>query len=122
MDEMKEAFRQLVRAWTKTNKVLGAYVEAGLDSNMLFWVCGEIEQTLCILTGEADLDLEKTVTHAALTAPILSEDRRVKMLEAAYMEHHPAQPAPVIVRPDAIRNSVKQTGGYLHETPEGGWV
>ena len=83
--------------------------------------CGEIEESICILVGEADKDLEETVTHLALTAPFIKEDRRVEMLMAQYRENHPEMPAPHFYSREEMRNCMKQYGGYLYETPEGGW-
>ena len=121
MDDMRDALLRLVRAWIRTNKVLDAYINAELDSNLLFQTCGEIEETISILVGEREKDLNETVTHTALTAPVLSEDRRVEMLMAQYKESHPDMPAPHFVTREQIRKSVNKNGGYLCETPEGGW-
>jgi len=120
MDDMRDALLRLVRAWTRTNTVLEAYIKVNLDSNMLFQTCGEIEESISILVGEAEKDLEDTVTHVALTAPILTEERRVEMLMAKYRENHPEMPAPHFFDRNDMRNSVKQNGGYLYETPKGG--
>lgn len=121
MDEMRDALLRLVRAWTRTNKVLDAYIKTGLDSNMLFHICGEIEETISILVGEREKDLEDSVTHTALTAPVLSEKRRVEMLMNQYEEAHPDMPAPRLMTREQMKQSVKKNGGYLCETPEGGW-
>ena len=121
MSEMRDALLRLIRAWTRSNTLLEAYTKANLDSNMLFQTCGEIEEAICILVGEADEDLENSVTHTALTAPVLSEDRRVSMLIGKYEESHPAMPAPHLYSRDDMRKNVKKNGGYLYETPEGGW-
>lgn len=117
---MRDALLRLVRAWTKTNTMLGSYLKVNLDSNPLFQTCGEIEESISILVGEADKDLEETVTHVALTAPIIKEDRRVDMLMAQYRESHPEMPAPRFFSRDEMRKSVKQNGGYLYDAPEGG--
>ena len=87
MNGMKDALLRMVRAWTRTNKVLEAYKRAGMDSSVLFRVCAEIEEAICILVGEAEMDLEETVTHMVLTVPYLTEDRRVSILLSKYKEN-----------------------------------
>ena len=84
MNGMRDALLRLVRAWTRTNKVLEAYKRAGMDSSVLFRVCAEIEEAICILVGEAEKDLEETVTHMVLTVQYLTEERRVSILMSKY--------------------------------------
>lgn len=120
MSEMRDALLRLVRAWIRTNRVLEAYIKVNVDSNLLFQTCGEIEEAICLLVGEAEKDLEESVTHVALTAPFISDDRRVEILMGKYRENHPVMPAPFFFSRDEMRESVKQNGGYLYEAPEGG--
>ena len=122
MDEMRDALLRLVRAWVRTNTVLDAYMKTAGGNNMLEKTCGDMEEAICILLGERDKELEETVTHTALTAPYLSEERRVKMLMAKYEANHPAMPMPSVFEREDMKKSVKKNGGYLHETPEGGWA
>lgn len=134
MNEMKDALLRLVRSWTKTNKALESFVNVGMDSNLLFQVCGEIEEAICILVGEADKDLEDTVTHTALTAPILTEDRRVYLLMAIREKNMNTDSKPrKFMTPEEMKNMVVKNGGYLsgigfvppkdvEETPEGEWT
>lgn len=121
MEEMRDALLRLVRAWTRAHTVLEAYVKVNMDSNMLFQTCAEIEESITFLLGEADKDLEDTVTHIALTAPYLEEDRRVSIMMSKYTANHPAMPAPILFERKDMRKSVKENGGYMRESLEGGW-
>lgn len=120
MEGLRDALLRMVRAWTRANTVLESYIKVNMDSNMLFQTCAEIEESITFLLGEADKDLEDTVTHAALTAPYLDEDRRVSILMYGYRTNHPEMPAPIFFERKDMRKSVKENGGYLYENPEGG--
>ena len=121
MDGMRDALLRLVRAYTETNEMLEAYVKAGLESNKLFDICSRNCEAIEIFIGEPDADLESSVTHLALTVPLLNEEQRVDVLMHGYNVNHPNQPAPQIMETGAMRESVRQNGGYLYETPEGDW-
>lgn len=126
MGYLRDALLRLVRAWMNTNKMLDAYVKAGLDNNALFQVCGEIGEAICILIGEADADWEESKTYITLTAPYLTEERRVEMLMGVY-EQNVMQPAPRLFTREEMMENVKKNGGYMQEwvdrkSPEGGWA
>lgn len=128
MGEIRDALLRLIRAWTGTDRMLNAYVKAGLDDNMLFQAKGQIGEAICILIGEADADWETSKTYITLTAPYLTEERRLEMLMGVYEKNHydcpdfePKQPKPNVCTTAEIFKMFNENGGYLHETPEGGW-
>ena len=120
---------RLVQSWTRTNEILEAYNKAGMKNDLLFRVCGEIEEAICILVGEGGEDLEKTTTHIALTSPIISEERRVKLLMSRFRVSYPGAPALLAFSDEPMEEIVRKNGGYCpatgyvapRETPEGEW-
>lgn len=120
MDEFRDAMLRLIRSWTGADRMLKAYVNAGLDDNMLFQVCGQIGEAICILVGDADADWETSDVHAALISPYLSEERRLEIMMGIFEKNMVKQPAPHLFSREEMRNCVKRNGGYLYETPKGG--
>lgn len=125
--ETRDALLRLIRAWTKANETLQAYVKVNLDDNALFQVCGHIGEAICILIGEADADWEESKTFITLTAPYLTEERRLEMLMGVYEQNHVQQPAPHLFSREEMKDCVKKNGGYMQEwvdrkSPEGGWA
>ena len=114
MNGMRDALLRMVRAWTRSNKVMEACRKAEMDCHILFRVCGEIEEAICILVGESEMDLEETITHTALSAPYLTEERRIAMLMAKYRESHPELPSPQFMDRD---ESPEETGLYAGYRP-----
>lgn len=124
MENTREILRRLVRAWRNLDQMMSAYVKANLDSNKLFQTMGQISEAICILIGEEEKDWEETATYKVLYAPILLEERRVEILMGVYRKNHPeqvVQPKPQTFSREDMRKDFRQNGGYLRETPEGGW-
>lgn len=119
MDGIRYIVMKLVKAALSTKTIQEAYLTVGLNDNMLFDIYGNIIDALYKLTGEDTETLESSVTYLAITAPLLTEERRAEMLMAEYRKNHPEQPRPNTIEPDKMRNMVKQNGGYM--TPEGDW-
>lgn len=127
MGEIRDALLRLIRAWTGTKKMLDAYVKVGLDDNMIYQANGQIGEAICILVGEADADWETSRTCITLTAPYLTEERRLEMLMGVYEQNHVQQPAPHLFSREEMKDCVKKNGGYMQEwvdrkSPEGGWA
>ena len=122
MDRMKDALLRLVKAGLSTKKMQEAYLTVGLDDNRLFEIYGNILDAVYDLIGEHTNTFEESVTHLAMTAPILTDDRRAELLMIEYRKNHPDQPFPLTMEPEEARQLFKENGGYLlRETPEGDW-
>ena len=124
MNSVKDALLRLVRAGLSTKKMQEAYLTVGLDDNMLFVIYGNILDAIYALVGEHTETFEESVTHLVMTAPLLTDERRVEMLMAEHKKHFgvSAQPAPYITEPEEMKRMFQENGGYLlRETPEGDW-
>ena len=131
----KDALLRLVRAWIRTDKAIESYLKAEIKSNLLIRANGEIQEAISILVGEADVDLEDSVTNTALTAQFLTDERRVELLMAAYrknVEHKTSNGMDMKFRVVDMETMVRKNGGYSasigyvppktgEETPEGEW-
>ena len=120
MGEIRDALLRLIRAWTGTNRMLNAYVKAGLDDNLLFQAKGQIGEAICILIGEADADWETSKACITLTAPYLTEERRLEMLMGVYKENMEKQFAPHLFSREEMQECLKKNGGYCSSL-EGEW-
>ena len=118
MDEMKDVFLRLVKAGLETKKLQEAYANAGIDDNMLMDVYGNILEAIYALLGEHTEEFADSVTHIVMTAPILSDERRAKMLYAEFKKNN-CQPSPNVIEPAEMRKMFKANGGFM--TPEGDW-
>lgn len=121
MNNVKDALLRMVRAGRKAERMLDAYLEVGLNENTINEVYGHILDAIYNLIGEHTNDIESSVTHLAMTTPLLTDDRRVEILMAEYRKNIVDQPSPNTIEPDKMREMTKANGGYLYETPEGDW-
>lgn len=125
MEGMKDAFLRMVRAARKIDKLGDAYLKADVDNgNVLMDAYGDIADAIYCIVGEHTEDFESSVTYTALTAPILTDERRALILLAEYNKHHPEQPVvdmpkPNLISPESMRKMMERNGGYM--TPEGDW-
>jgi hypothetical protein len=120
MKNIKDALLRMVRAGRKAERMQDAYVQVGLNDNMIHEIYGQILDGIYCLIGENTKSFEKSITYLAMTTPLLTDERRVEMLYAEYRKNNPEQPAPITVEPNEFREMAKKNG-YLYETPEGDW-
>lgn len=118
MSEIRDALLRMIRAWQQTNRMLDAFIAAGLESKSLTVARDQIGEAVSIIIGEKDADWEDSVTYTALSAPILSEERRLKMLMAK-MEESYRMPGPHFFDREKMAESVKKNGGYLFDHEKG---
>ena len=124
MKNVKGTLSHFVRAAMKAKEMREHYARIGLDDDPPFQIWGEILDGIYVLIGEHTNEFEKSTTYITMTAPLLTEERRVEMLYGEYQKHFPdsvQQPAPHTFSRKDMRNAYKASGGYMVETPEGGW-
>ena len=119
MNNVKDALLRLVHAGLETKKMQEAYLTVGLDDNKLFDVYGSILDAIYNIVGEHTETFEESVTYISMTAPILTEERRWKMLVAEYAKRNPEQPQPYTFERKDMKELHEKNGGYM--TPEGDW-
>lgn len=131
MDEIREALACLVRAGMQARELDEKLRESGYGNTPYSLIYGEIADAIYKITGEHTEMLSHSVTHTALNAPLLCEERRVAILMHAYRENH-CQPRPHTFEtdPEEVRRIARKQGGYaghtsdgraIYETPEGDW-
>lgn len=121
MDEIRDALQNLIRAGMQARELDEKLRESGYGNTPYSLIYGEIADAIYAITGEHTEMFEHSVTHTALNAPLLCEERRVAILMHAYWENH-KQPAPHTFEPDETEKLARKNGGYIRETPEGDWT
>ena len=124
MDRIKDALLRLVKAGRTAKTMQEAFVTVGLKDNALFDIYGNILDAIYAIVGERTETFEESVTHLAMTAPILTDERRMELLYSEYKKNYgiASQPAPYITEPREMKELFEKNGGYLlRETPEGDW-
>jgi len=120
MTEIRDALLRMVRAAMKAKKMQEHYLKIGIDDQPWFEIWGDILDGIYHLIGERTDPFEESATYMVMHAPILSDERRAKMLYAEYKKHSPEQPRPNILQPGKFADMYKKSGGY--QTPEGDWT
>lgn len=120
MEGIRDALLRMVRAGRKAERMLDAYVEVGLNENTINEIYGQILDGIYCLIGEKTSDFENSITHLAMTAPLLTEERRTEMLYAEYRKNNPVQPKPNTIERDEMIGMHQKNGGYI--SPEGDWT
>lgn len=122
MKNVKDALLRMVSAGRKMERLMEAYVDVGLNDTMLHEAYGEIGEAIYDLVGEHTDEFAESVTYTALTAPILSNERRTEILFAEYKKNNGlvCQPSPVITERKEMKELYKKNGGYMFDSPEGG--
>ena len=121
MEGIRSAIARFVSAGMKAKHLHEQYLHNDLNVDPPFEIWGEILSGLYDLIGEETETFEESVTHLAMTAPLLSEERRVKMLYSRYLKIHPEQPKPITFETIDVQKMYRHNGGYMYETPEGDW-
>ena len=119
MKEIRDALLRMVRAGMKTKAMQEKYLEIGMDDQPWFDIWGDILDGIYFLIGEHTQTFEESTTYIVMDAPILSEERRVKMLYYEYEKNHPVQPKPHTYEVEELADMYRRNGGYM--TPEGDW-
>ena len=123
MKSIRDAILRMINAYDQIGIILDAYLKVGLDSNRLFFAQGEVEEAIYELLGEHTEELSQSNTHIVLTAPIMTNERKSEILYSVWKENNPQlcikQPKPNTMEPKAMRNILKNNGGYM--APEGDW-
>lgn len=120
MKEVRDALLRMVRAATKAKAMQEKYLEIGMDDQPWFDIWGEVLDAIYFLIGEHTQTFEESVTYIVMTAPILTDERRVKMLYAEYKKNFPDQPRPHTYEVEELADMYRRSGGYM--TPEGDWT
>jgi len=121
MDNICKVMEHMVNAGMEIQNLRGKFVRNDREKDPLFEAWGELLEAIYCLVGEHKEMFNDSATSIVMNAPILSNERRTKMLMSEYRKHHPEQPKPDTVEPDQMRDMVRQNGGYRYETPEGEW-
>lgn len=132
MTEIRDALLRMAKSYKMLDALLDAYVKVGLDSNTLFEAKAELTEAVYQLLGEHVDEFSESVTYAALNAPILTDERKAKILYSEWLRNHAwlnvmvEQPKPNTIEPNEMRNMIRKYGGYTKnktnwETPEGDW-
>lgn len=127
---MKDVLLRLVTGAMKIKRIQESYVDVGLDDSKIFDAWSDIADAISHLIGEDVDEFENSVTHLALTAPILTNERRTELLWSVCKKSHAK--APSFLNPDDMEKMVYANGGYsvtsgyvrpkaVAETPEGEW-
>jgi hypothetical protein len=120
MKHIEDAMKRMVRAALETKKMQEHYLSVGLDDSALFEIYGLILDAIYDLLGEHTDAFEEAVTSIVMSAPLLSEERRVKMLMAEWKRNNmPPLPSPTFVPKREMNELYQKNGGYM--TPEGDW-
>ena len=133
MNEVRDALLRMVRAYRKVGEILDVYVRIGLVSETLEDAQGEIAEAVYQLLGEHTEEFRDSVTSSVLTAPIMSDERKAKILYSEWAKKHTwindmakqpkqkaKQPKPNTIEPNEMRKLVRKNGGYM--SPEGDWT
>lgn len=120
MDEIRDALLRLVKAGRRIKRLQEAYLDVGLKDTPLLDSYGDICDAIYSLIGERTEEYKDCVTDIVMTAPFLTEERRVEMLMAEYRKNHGTMPRPNIMTPEDMKDMTRKNGGY--STPEGDWL
>lgn len=124
MNEIRDALLRMVKTAMFLKKMAEAYTTLGLDDNPHHEAFGDLVDAIYYIVGEHTEEFEKSVTWLAVTAPILTEERRAELLMSEYRKNHPegeTQPRPITCTTAELFKMFNENGGYMHETPEGDW-
>lgn len=124
MTEIRDALLRMVKTAMFLKKMAEAYTTLGLDDNPHHEAFGDLVDAIYYIVGEHTEEFEKSVTWLAVTAPILTEERRAELLMSEYRKNHPegeAQPRPITCTAAELFKIFNENGGYMRETPEGDW-
>lgn len=94
MQNIKDALLRGVEACRELLKLHEAMEYCGYPENPFWKNYGTIADLIYELIGEHTETFEESVTFLALTAPYLTNERRVEMLYATYKKNFPDQPGP----------------------------
>ena len=120
MEGIKDALLRLVKAARGAKELQESYAKVNLDDNPAFNIYADIADGIYCLIGEHTEKFEDSTTYAALTAPGLQDDIRVRILMSAYNRMHPEQPKPVIIDREKMKEQAAQGCGYM--APEGSLI
>lgn len=132
MDEIRDVLACLIRAGMQARELDKKLTDCGYGNTPYGVIYGEIAEAIYKLTGEHTEEFEHSVTHTALNAPLLCEERRTAILNHVYTQNH-SQPRPHTFEmdPSDAERLVRTQGGYVsyakdgrasYETPEGEWT
>jgi len=122
MNEIRDALSRLVKAAMRAKAMQEHYLKVGVDDQPWFEIWGDILDGIYALIGEHTETFEESVTSITMSAPIISQERRTKILFAEYKKNHMIQPKPHTYEVNQIADMYRQNGGYRYETPEGDWT
>ena len=124
MNEIRDAILRMVRSALSAKKMADAYLAIGWDDCKPHQIYGDLLDAIYSLIGETVDEFNLSITYVAMTAPFLSDERRVKLLMSEYEKNHKdvniEQPKPYFFSPEEMRKMKKNKDGY--QSPEGDWL
>lgn len=111
MQNIKDALLREVEAGRNLFNLHQAMDACGFADNPFWDNYAIVADGIYDLIGEHTETFEESVTHLALTAPFLTNERRTEMLYAEYKKNFPDQPSPVSYVGD-IQNTDRPAGSY----------
>ena len=100
MENIKGALLHDVHAARELLKCHEAMEYCGYQDNPFWDNYAIIADSIYTLIGEHTENFGESVTYLALSAPYLSDERRVEMLYAEYKKNFPSQPKPITSETD----------------------
>lgn len=95
MQNIKDALLRDVDVCREMLKLHDAMASCGYPENPFWDTFSTAADGIYKLIGEHTETFEESITNLALTAPYLTNERRVEMLMAEYKKNFPEQPHPV---------------------------